>query len=238
MKSFIFILALVFLISICSSHVYSQINVYTDYDDDISEERIVSEFHTIHFEAPGDLYIKQGNIQSLKVTSDDDISHLLETNVTDGVLTIYFSNSFAAKDVEVYVTVKELRGVSLNGRGDNVIGTEEIVVDEVNIYNNSTGDISLDLKANQINTYMKSTGDILLVGTVLEHNIIISATGDVEAYNLISDSTNINITGTGDAQIYVKEKLQTIIYGTGNVIYKGNPQVDKQIYGTGSCIPF
>jgi len=203
--------------------------------DDVTTEISVSEFHSIHLEAEGDLYIKQGEKEKLTVTTDEDVIPSLHAVVKDGLLTITLDQNAHATRLDIYVTVKDLKGLSLNTSFSDIQTEGTLKVDEIAITNNGNGEIRLNLEANKINTELSSTGEIILSGKTKEHNILLLGTGEVEAFDLCADSTTVDSKGTGTCSVNVVKKLKVELWGTGEVIYKGNPEVDLKDYGMGSC---
>jgi hypothetical protein len=63
----------------------------------------------------------------------------------------------------------------------------------------------------------------------------ISGAGKLNARDLITEETGLNISGSGAATVHASEKLQVEIVGVADVNYYGNPKkIDKQIIGIGN----
>jgi hypothetical protein len=122
----------------------------------------------------------------------------------------------------------------INGSGDMKIGT--IICDKIETTINGSGDINANFICNELETVVRGSGNIDYKGNAAKHTIRISGSGDVDAFDLLSLSTYINISGSGDTFVWAEEYLEIFISGSGNVTYKGNPQVIIDIPGSGNVI--
>lgn len=71
----------------------------------------------------------------------------------------------------------------------------------------------------------------------LKLDIYISGTGNVEAFDMVVDDCNIQISGAGNCEVHVIDKLDVTITGIGNVRYRGNPTVTSDVSGLGNIEP-
>jgi hypothetical protein len=63
----------------------------------------------------------------------------------------------------------------------------------------------------------------------------LSGASDIFAYDLVSESYDLEISGAGNAQINVSKRIHAEISGAGSVKYKGSPtEVDQSVSGAGS----
>src|SRR6478735_7917810 len=92
------------------------------------QTRDVSTFTKISFRVPGKLYLKQGSPQKVEIEGKKDILEKVETEVDGGRLVIkkegkdWMDWSWGDNDdkVNIYITVKDIEGLSVSGSGDLV----------------------------------------------------------------------------------------------------------------------
>lgn len=68
-------------------------------------------------------------------------------------------------------------------------------------------------------------------------DIYISGTGNVDAFDMVVDDCNIQISGAGSCEVHVIENLDIVISGVGNIRYRGNPTVTTDVSGVGDISP-
>ena len=68
-------------------------------------------------------------------------------------------------------------------------------------------------------------------------DIYITGTGNVDAFDMVMDDCNIQISGAGNCEVHVIDNLDIVISGVGNIRYKGNPTVTTDVSGVGDISP-
>jgi len=71
---------------------------------------------------------------------------------------------------------------------------------------------------------------------VNRHESVHSGAGNLNAFELISEETTVNLSGAGKAEVYANQLLNVTITGAGSVYYKGHPAIAKTITGSGNLI--
>lgn len=219
----------------------------------ITEERTVSEFHSVDLRGTGKLYVTQGESQRLVVTTDDNIMPILRTDVRNGVLVIYIEPGVRhLTTLEVKVTMIKVRGLSLSGSGV-IEGRNQIRSDSVNLRISGSGDAFLDIMARDVTTKLSGSGKMSLhldsgslvstisgsgklhlTGETNIHEYNSSGSGKLRAYDLRTKNTSVKISGSGNCEINVSNHLNVRISGSGAVLYRGSPQIESRVSGSGS----
>jgi hypothetical protein len=137
-------------------------------------------------------------------------------------------------DIYVYETYEsdEVFETKINGSGN--ITLEEIICDKLETTINGSGNIEASVVANNMETIIRGSGDISYNGNSENHTIRISGSGDVDAFDLLTETTFIEISGSGDCFVWADTLLDIYISGSGNVTYKGNPQINIETPGSGN----
>ncbi|GAB1430826.1 head GIN domain-containing protein [Ignavibacteria bacterium] len=181
------------------------------------------------------VYITQGDVVSLRIKADDNIVSRLEPRVVDGNLTFNDAICYSpSRPVEVYVTMKHIQHISLNGAGE-IIGQSAIISPKLLLNVNGTGDIRLQIETENLETNINGSGSVTLKGTAVNVGVNIKGSGNIYSYGLHSVNSNIVVAGSGSIETTVMNILDATILGSGDIFYKGSPETIKQtIAGSGT----
>ena len=125
-------------------------------------ERNTGSFTGIKVSSGIDVYLKQGDNETVTVEADENLHEYIITEVKGGVLHVYTEvNIRDAERERVYVTMKEINSVETTSAGD-VIGETPVKSDEIKLSASSAGDIKLEVYAKEINIDISSSGDMTL----------------------------------------------------------------------------
>lgn len=205
------------------------------------ETRNVGAFEAIQMSMSGRVYVTQGNRNEVIVEADRDDLEKVRTEVRNGRLVIgsrsnrsWFSwgSNFDGR-VNVYVTVKELRSVTVSGSGD-VIGQNTIETEDFEASISGSGDIELEIDAKRVESSISGSGNIELSGAAEDVRLGITGSGKFYAEEMRAGDYNIKISGSGRASITTFGELDVRISGSGGVYYSGQPtDVNTSISGSG-----
>ncbi|MBE7178373.1 MAG: DUF2807 domain-containing protein, partial [Mucilaginibacter polytrichastri] len=138
------------------------------------------------------------------------------------------------KKMDVYVTVKDLDGLSLSGSGDVAIQGEVKTAGNINLALTGSGNLKGHISAKSVESSLTGSGDMDVAGRAESSNVIISGSGDYNGKDLITRSTAVKISGSGDASVHASEQVNARISGSGDIRYAGSPkQVNKSTSGSG-----
>lgn len=189
----------------------------------VRKERSADSFNGIKVSTGIDVYLTQGNKQSMIVEADENLHEYIITEVRNGVLHIYTdANIREAERKRVYVTMKEITSLTTSSAGD-IIGETPVKTDDLKLSASSAGDIKLEVYARNIGINVSSSGDITLSGEGDMLDAKLSSAGDLKAYNFKVKEADISVSSAGDADIYVTDKLYARASSAGDINYKGNP---------------
>jgi len=201
----------------------------------ISETRTVDTFHSVELKGSGNLYVTQDETPELRIEAEDNILPLLKTYVTDGVLVIErepFKCITTRKPVNAYVTMNEVKQLSLSGSG-KIIGQTKITSDSLGVTVSGSGNIDLEVDTEELRTTISGSGNAQLKGDATAHDFTISGSGDIQSYDLDTEKSTVVISGSGKSEVSVSNELDVKIFGSGDVYYKGDPVINTEITGSG-----
>jgi hypothetical protein len=190
----------------------------------VTHERKLADFTGIRVSAGIDVYLKQGNSETISVEADDNIQEYILTEVRDGILSVFTEVSIRdAERKRVYVTMKEVTSIKTSSAGD-VFGESPIKCDRLELSASSAGNIKLDVSANDIKVNISSSGDITLNGEARMLEADLSSAGSLKASDLNVKEADVSVSSAGDADINVSERLTARASSAGDINYRGNPK--------------
>jgi len=190
----------------------------------VTKDREAGSFTGIRASTGIDVYLKQGDNQSITVEADENLHEYILTEIEGDVLVVYTEvNIRDAEAKKVYVTMKQVKSVNASSAGD-IIGQSPIKTEEIEIDASSAGDIKLEVYTKEIEVDISSSGDVTLKGEsdVLEADL--SSAGNLNAAELKVREAEVNVSSAGDADVNVSEKLQARASSAGDINYTGNPK--------------
>lgn len=190
----------------------------------VTKERKTESFTGIKVSTGIDVYLKQGDDESLTVEADENLHEYIITEVRNGILDVYSeANIRDAERKRVYVTMKEINSVRTTSAGD-VFGETPVKTDRLELSTSSAGNIKLEVYAKEIDLDISSAGDMTLKGEADELKADLSSAGDLNAYDLRVREANVSVSSAGNADINVSERITARASSAGDINYKGDPK--------------
>jgi hypothetical protein len=200
------------------------------------ETRDVSDFTGVNFGLAGNLIITLGSPYKVVLEGDSKYISDIETFIRNGKLVIRRQNFgiFNNEKVNVYITMPELKSLSLSGSGKaNVEGTVKTELLDLDV--SGSGRISIpEVILGELNCSISGSGDIdLKSGKVGKAELSISGSGSYGGDMVVIKDFQAGISGSGSCSCNVSESLNASISGSGNVVYSGNPKINVRASGSG-----
>lgn len=179
-----------------------------------------------------DLIITQGGAEKVEIKGQQDLirdvvilqeGNQLSVKYKEGV---NLNSLFRDGEIQVYVTVKKLNGLSASGGSDvetrNIINTDKISI-------NSSGGSDLDLHIVCKDISLSSSGgsDVSLKGSAENMILNISGGSDVDAFDFKVNYAKVNTSGGSDANVYVNKGLTANATGGSDITYRGSAALKK-----------
>jgi hypothetical protein len=212
-----------------------------------TQDRHLSGFRAISESGSFDIYITQGNTESVKVEAPANIIDKIITEVNGDVLKIHEKNehfnwgsifSGNHKKIAVYITVKNIRAISLSGSGDAFF-KDGLTADRLELKTSGSGDMLGRVNVKTLETGISGSGDIKLSGSAETSTISTNGSGDFSGRDLVTVTTMVRISGSGDASVNATEKLDARVSGSGDIRYTGGAkQVSSHSSGSGDIHKF
>jgi hypothetical protein len=210
-----------------------------------TQDRHLSGFNAVSIAGSFDVYITQGNNESVKVEADDDTIDKIITEVKGGVLKIYTksSNGFNwnwGNDNKriVRVVAKNLNTISLTGSGD-VFFKEGFRTQTLAVKLSGSGDITGKVDVKSLESSIVGSGDVTLTGRAETSSVKVSGSGDFTGKDLVTTSTTVRVVGSGDASVNASQQIDAAVAGSGDIRYTGAAkQISTSKTGSGDIHRF
>jgi hypothetical protein len=200
----------------------------------VKETLDVDDFNAVTLAFSGNVYLQQGNTQSVVVEAQKNIIENIETEVRNGHWKIKFDKSVRKHDrVKIFITVPTLTEANISGSGDIDSEGKFTGLGDFKSRISGSGDINMDIEAKDVTSTISGSGGIKLSGSADAIDIQISGSGDVYAEDLQVVDCRVKISGSGDSRVHATGSLEVRVSGSGDVRYKGGPKVTAKVSGSG-----
>lgn len=189
-----------------------------------TERNISSDFESIKVSQGLELYITQSSDVSLNIEADENLHELIMTEVENNVLRIYTTKNIRrANSRKINLTIEDINAIKATS-GSEVVSTNTIKVDELELNSTSGAEIKLDVTAESVNSRSTNGSEIKLSGTT--NLLIAEATSgsDIEASQLRARTSKVKATSGADISVNTSKELTARATSGGDVRYSGNPQ--------------
>jgi hypothetical protein len=209
-----------------------------------SETRSLSSFSTISAHEGITVYLKKGDKEEARVSTEKiELSKVL-TEVSGGKLKIHIDgNNNQGGKVQVWVTYKAINGVSASSaasvKGENTIETSGMFTLDVSsaadvdlniksgaltVSASSSGDADLNVVTGDIKSDVSSAGRINLIGNAKGLKGSASSAGSLDAYGLVTESASLSASSGASIKVNASESLDAKASSGGSIRYQGAPK--------------
>lgn len=208
--------------------------VVTSYMSKAQETRNynVKNFNSIGISSGIDLYLTQGNSESVSIKSDAETLKDIVVEQNGENISIKFrdgfkwSGVFKNRVIKAYVNFKTLNTLAASG-GSDVFTQNQIKTDKLAIRSSGGSDLKLTVVCSELSIQSSGGSDLNLKGKAENMTIQSSGGSDIHAYELITDYAKVQASGGSDVSIYVNKGLEAAASGGGDVSYKGSASLKK-----------
>jgi len=200
-----------------------------------TETRSVSAFHAVAVDVPANVTLRQGALEGVTLTTDDNIAPLVETVVENGALKIRWARqnlSLDIKRLEIVVDAKTLDAIAVHGSGQ--LRARTLKAGALHIAVDGSGEMALDtIEATSLKVAIHGDGELTVAGRVDTLDVAISGSGEIHAAKLESRRAQLALNGSAQATVWAKDDLTATIAGSGQISYYGTPRVTQTVAGSG-----
>jgi hypothetical protein len=203
----------------------------------VKESRNLSAFNSLKLAMSADVYLSQGDHQSVQVEADKGSLEYIETEINGNTLVVRNQDGHWRNlgNIKIYITMPDITEIVLSGSG-SVESQTPIKAATLKIGLSGSGNVKISsLVAPVLSANITGSGDIYLSGNndQAELDATITGSGSIKADDMQVANATIHITGSGSARVNVLKALETDITGSGSVLYRGNPIINAHSTGSG-----
>jgi len=202
----------------------------------VTEEREVNQdFDQVRGSRGLDVYLTEGNENKIVVEADENLLDLIETEISNGKLTITSSKNIGrAKSKKVHVTYVKLNKIEASS-GADIIGNSVIKSETLVLDSSSGADIEVEVFTKELYAETSSGADIEVSGKATSLNARASSGSDLDAKKLEVINCKAKASSGADITVNVQGNLDAKASSGGDVKYYGNPvSVTKKDGSSGS----
>ena len=201
-----------------------------------SEDRSVSGFDSVSVSSGMNLFLKQGNSESLKIEAEDNILPMILTAVKNGRLEIKYKNFLIGglslhKPINIYLTVKNLKEIDISSGVR--IESEEIKSESLKIDLSSGAEGNMIIISQKLVVKLSSGSKLEISGQADNQDIDLGSGGVYSAKDLVSKTAVIHASSDSNAVVNASENLDVEISSGATVQYAGSPKVISDISSGG-----
>lgn len=190
--------------------------------DKITETRTPGNFNGVNINGSRTIYVNYGTEYKVEIKGSKNLIPFFKTSIINDVLYLSYEKvNVFHDDLEIMVTLPEIKNAALSGNGKILISGDFPLVDKLKASASGSGEIRADSPF--------EVNDLL---------INISGSGKINLEKIVAKDADVDISGSGDARINITEELKARISGSGKLYYSGNPEIDSSISGSGKLIKF
>jgi len=202
----------------------------------VTEDRTINApFSAIKATEGLDVYLTQGDNESISVEADGNLQELILTEVEDGVLKIHTKENIGrATSKKVHVSFRDISSITSTS-GSDVYSTNTINSERLDLKSTSGSDMKLDVNTSVLNCKSTSGSDLRLSGKTTRLIAEATSGSDIKAGDLMAESSQVKATSGADITVNTSKELTARATSGGDVKYYGNPEkVDKSDSSSGS----
>jgi len=210
-------------------------------NDPNAQVRSVSGYHGVSVSGSVELFLTQGNEESVVISADDtNVRDKVITEVDNGILRIYLERKNKIQidwpnknKIRAYVSVKDIDYLSSSGSGKLHI-EGNLKTDKLKVDISGSGNVEGAVTTKEFSLGISGSADADLSGTAEKSEFHISGSGNIKSYDFSTEYCNASISGSGNVRVTVTKELSAHISGSGNVFIKGDGLIrDYSASGSG-----
>ncbi len=208
---------------------------YVKGNGDVEKEtRQVSSFNELDISNAFDIYLTQGNQESLVIEADENILEYIKTEVKGGVLKIYIKEKVRnIKTMKAYISFKMLDKIELSGACD-LFGENEFKFDDLEIESSGASDMEMKFTADKVYLDLSGASDVEFVGSANTLIVDVSGAADIHAQDFEVQRCTVDASGASTIKVFATEELNVDASGASTVRYKGKPSINMDSSGASS----
>lgn len=192
----------------------------------VMETREVTEsFSKIKATEGLNVYITQGNNESITVEADENLQELILTEIKDGVLKIYCKEQIGrASSKKINVNFKSVSALTSTS-GSNLYATNTVSAENLILKSSSGSNMKVKVKVNDLTCDSSSGSNLKVSGNTISLSAEASSGSNIKAGDLEAESSEVSASSGANLTVNTSKALIAKASSGGGVKYFGNPEM-------------
>ncbi len=189
----------------------------------VKQDREIGHFTAISAGTGLDVFVVQGDKESVTVEADENLQDNIITEVRGDKLVVKIEDRIRrAKAMSVYITLVDVNKIHISS-GCDFETKSTIKVQELEIEVSSGANANLDIHADKLSCSVSSGADADLWGTANYFYAKASSGSDLDAHKLTAKICKAKASSGADVTVNATEEIDASASSGGDVSYYGNP---------------
>ena len=196
----------------------------------------VSGFDRLDMGSAFRITVRQGTTFAVEARGNRSDVNDLVVAVRNGTLTAQYDNYRRNRRHDMYITITmpTLRGVNFSGASRSTIsGFPNVNSLDIDLSGASKSDVTVS-KARLTTAAISGASTLTLNGSSSGLTGDVSGASKLNAYDLLTETADLEVSGASNVQIQVKEALTVSASGASKVRYRGTPRLNSKVSGASS----
>ena len=183
-----------------------------------------------------DLYVTQGETNTLTVEADQNLHELIFTEVENGTLRIYADKNIGNADSKkIRLSFKDISSIKATS-GSDVYSVNTITTNHLELTTTSGSDMDLEVHVETLECKSTSGSDLVLRGTANTLTAQATSGSDMDAQNLKTNASHVKATSGAGIKVNSNKELYAKATSGGDITYYGNPEFIEKSDGVSGSI--
>lgn len=200
------------------------------------DRTVEGSFDKIEVSRGMDVYLTQGDTETIEVEADENLQDIIVTEIKDNVLKIYADQNIShSKSQKVFVNFRTVSSIS-SSSGSDVFSTNTITAESLELSTSSGSDMELNVNADRIDCSSSSGSDLKLSGKTNTLIAEASSGSDIKAGSLDAVISHVKASSGADITVNTSKELIAKASSGGDIKYYGNPEKINKSDGVSGSI--
>ena len=188
-----------------------------------TQDREIGSFTVISASSGLNVYVLQGDKESLRVEADENLMQYIITRVEGNALILKVKGAIRrATKMDIYLTLVNVNEINVSS-GADFESRNMIKAKKLDISISSGANVKMELNTKDLSCSVSSGADATLRGKTVFFYGKASSGSHLKAKQLISKSCKAKASSGGDVTVYAEEEIEARASSGGDVSYYGNP---------------
>jgi Putative auto-transporter adhesin, head GIN domain len=188
------------------------------------ETRQLAAFSKLDLQGAADVVLIQGGSESAKIEAENVPLDHIYTEVRNQTLFISLKKrkNYENLKLKIYLTFRQLNAISSSG-AFNLTTESTIKASDFLVDFSGAGNVDLKINAKNLKLHSSGAGNMEVSGKADFQKIVLSGAGNVQAFDLMSQTSEVELNGVGNVELNVSNQFTAELNGMGSIRYKCNP---------------